>query len=33
MYRELKDVPAPELVATRIEKFCNMGVYEETAVS
>jgi len=33
LYRELKDVPAPELVATRIEKFCNMGVYEETAVS
>ena len=33
MYRELKDVPATELVATRIEKFCNMGVYEETAVS
>lgn len=30
MYRELKDVPAKELVAARIDKFCSMGVYEES---
>ena len=29
LYGELKDIPADERVAQRIEKFCNMGVYEE----
>jgi acetyl-CoA carboxylase carboxyl transferase subunit alpha len=28
-YQELKDVPADELVDTRIEKFGNMGVFQE----
>ena len=28
-YQELKDIPADELVDTRIEKFGNMGVFQE----
>lgn len=31
MYHELKDIPSEQLVANRIEKFCSMGVYEESA--
>jgi len=29
MIKELKDLSEDELVAQRIEKFSNMGVYEE----